>query len=73
MDDATKALISNLFGEATALIEDAHDLAVKGQSKKSNAKALIGVATALRAMTEEAGILAQAAMILARRAQQKGH
>ena len=73
MHDDTKELIGRLFAETTALIEDAHELSVQGQSSKLSVKAAIGAATAMRRMTEEAGVLAQAVTILARRAQQKGH
>jgi len=48
--------------------EDAHEIAVAGQSPKSGVKATVGAACALREAAQDAAILAQAALIIARRA-----
>lgn len=68
MDREDKELIGRLFAAATVLIEDAHEIAVAGQSPKSGVKATVGAACALREAAQDAAILAQAALIIARRA-----
>lgn len=73
MDDDTRALIGRLFAEATAIIEDAHEIAVQGQSPKSSINAKAGAAVSLRTVLEDAAILVQAVLVLARREERRRH
>lgn len=73
MGDDTRALIGRLFAEATAIIEDAHEITIQGQSPKSSINAKAGAAAGLRTVLEDAAILVQAVLVLARREEHRRH
>jgi len=66
MDAELRDLLSQLFAEATKLIESAHEAAVAGQSGALSADGYAKAARRLRAATNDATALAEAALVIAR-------
>lgn len=67
MDDDTRELLGRLFARATMALEDAHEIAVKGQMSKHTAKAVSKCAVELKRIALEVSVLADAALVVSRR------
>ena len=65
MDDDHRELAHRLFAAATAMLEDAIETAVAGQSPRSPSSKLAGHARALQASARDIAVIAEAAMIVA--------
>ncbi len=64
MDDETRDLAQRLFAAATAMLEDAIEAAVAGQSAKLGARRLADHARQLYAAVGDITVIAEAAMIV---------
>ena len=64
MDDDHRELANRLFGTATAMLEDAIEAAVAGQSPKLGSEQLADHARRLHAAAREIAVIAEAAMIV---------
>jgi hypothetical protein len=65
MDDGARELANRLFATATAMIEDAVELAVAGQSPGLNPAQLADHGRRLRAAAHDIAVVAEAAAIVA--------
>ncbi len=65
MDDETRDLAQRLFAAATAMLEDAIEAAVAGQSVKLGPRRLADRARQLHAAVRDITVIAEAAMIVA--------
>ena len=65
MDDDHRELAHRLFAAATAMLEDATEAAVAGQSARSPSSKLAGHARTLQASARDSAVIAEAAMIVA--------
>ncbi len=65
MDDDHRELAHRLFATATAMLEDATEVAVAGQSPKLGPRQLADRADQLHATTREIAVIAEAAKIVA--------
>ncbi|MCI0740823.1 MAG: hypothetical protein L0Y72_17370 [Gemmataceae bacterium] len=68
MDDEYRELAHRLFAAATAMLEDALDLAVAGQSPRQSPSRLAKHGCRLRAAAHDLAVIAEAATIAANRA-----
>jgi hypothetical protein len=64
MDDDTRDLGNRLFATATAMLEDAIEVAVAGQSLRLNPAQLADTGRRLQAAARDIAIIAEAAMII---------
>ncbi|MPZ24687.1 MAG: hypothetical protein GEU28_14435 [Dehalococcoidia bacterium] len=69
MGEDHEDLANQLFATATAMLEDALEIAVAGQAPLCPAPELADLALRLEAMTREISALAQSALVIARRQQ----
>jgi hypothetical protein len=67
-DAEDRALITRLFAEVTAVLEEAHAMIVKGQSRKRAARGYDALVRDLQTAVGDAAALAAAAAVIARRA-----
>ena len=67
MDDDHRDLANHLFATATAMLEDAIDLAVAGQSRKLSSAELVRDGQLLTSALQDIAIVARAATIIAGR------
>ncbi len=65
MEDDDRELLRRLFGVATELIENAHEVAIAGQSNTLAAPDYATTARRLQAAARDIAVLAEAAMIVA--------
>ncbi len=65
MDEENRDLANRLFATATAMLEDAVELAVAGQSPRLNPSQLADHGHRLQAGAQDIAIIAKAAMIVA--------
>lgn len=65
MDESDRELTNRLFATATAMLEDAIDLTVAGQSAKAEPAELTQLGRQLQAMAQEVAIIAESTAILA--------
>lgn len=66
MNDQRKELVSRLFVIATELLEDAHEIAIGGQSPKLNARGCVQAVDRLRETAADLTTLANAAILIAK-------
>ena len=66
MGDEDHELVRRLFAAATAILEDAHEVAISGQAKDIDARGVRLAARRLRQGARDVETLATAAIILAR-------
>ena len=66
MDDEYRDLANHLFAAATAMLEDAIEVAAAGQSQRLNPSQLAGHGRCLQATAHDIGIIAEAATIVAK-------
>ena len=67
MDAETRELVRRLFVEATAMLEDVHEVAATGQSRRLSARSYAVQAERLQAAALEVASLAEAAGVITRR------
>ncbi len=65
MDDDYRELANRLFATATAMLEDAIDAAVAGQSQRLNPSQLANHGRRLQATARDIAVIAEAAVIVA--------
>ena len=65
MDDDYRELANRLFATATAMLEDATEVAVAGQSLRLDSSQLANHGRRLQAAARDIAIIAEAAMIVA--------
>ncbi len=65
MDDDHRELANRLFAAATAMLEDATELAVAGQSVWLNPAQIVDTGRRLQAAARDIGIIAEATTIVA--------
>jgi hypothetical protein len=65
MDDDTRDLANTLFATATAMLEDAIEVAVAGQSPRLKPSQLADTGRRLQAVARDIAIIAEAAVIVA--------
>ena len=65
MDEDHRELANRLFALATAMLEDATELAVAGQSARLNPEQIVDTGSRLQAAALEIAIVAEAATIVA--------
>ncbi len=65
MDDDYRELANRLFATATAMLEDATEVAIAGQSQRLNPSQLADHGRLLQAAARDIAIIAEAAMIVA--------
>ncbi len=65
MADDHRELANRLFATATAMLEDAIEVAVAGQSSKLGPRQLADRADRLHAAAQDVAVIAEAAMIVA--------
>lgn len=66
MDDDHRDLANQLFATATAMLEDAAEIAASGQSPQMTASQLLDNSSRLRAATREIAVIVEAAAIIAK-------
>ncbi len=64
MDDDYRELANRLFATATAMLEDATEAAVAGQSQRLNPSQLAGHGRLLQAAARDIAIIAETAVIV---------
>ena len=65
MDDDHRELANRLFATATAMLEDATEAAVAGQSPRLSLQRLVEQGRRLEAAARDIAIIAQAAVVIA--------
>ncbi len=65
MDDEYRELSRRLFATATAMLEDAIEIAFAGQSPRPPPSEVVAHARALQASARDIAVIAEAAMIVA--------
>ena len=65
MDDDYRELAHRLFAAATAMLEDAIEIALAGQSRRLNPSQLADAGRRLQAAARDIAVIAEAAMIVA--------
>ncbi|MEQ9190529.1 MAG: hypothetical protein RLQ25_08495 [Alphaproteobacteria bacterium] len=63
--DDTRDLVNQLFATATAMLEDASDIAVAGQSSRQSLAELMELADQLNVEAEKIATIARAARVIA--------